>query len=196
MVIHDKGLLKAIKAAARGKGYELGIRTLESGEDYFVLHGEGWTVETLRKYIPREVLALIVQHCGFIPEAGTVHKITKHMGAEAELPDEFWAATVATVAGADAWVNTPNAFAKHTGLVYGGDTTLMKTRGGKLLPVDSTLLDIGSGILGMHSDGNILIFQGNVSMVVIGKAELPANRMDYLTRIGDAIQLSWDEEEE
>lgn len=195
MIINEKGILKQMKEAARGKGYEVGIREVGEGAEFITIHGQGWSVDTTREFMPRSVLALIVQHCGFIPEAGTVYKVTKHMGAESEIPAEFWAASLEATAACEGWMENRDLETKFSGLTYNDETALLVNRAGKMIPVKVDHLSIASAMTRMQSDGNLLVFNGAVSMVFVSRQAMDANRLDYLERIGKAIKLQWDTEE-
>lgn len=65
MIIEEKGLVKAIKAAYRHSGYTV----LNQGGEV-TIYTEGWFVRCLWTKLPRKALAIIVEHMGMIPDDG------------------------------------------------------------------------------------------------------------------------------
>jgi hypothetical protein len=64
MIVNEKGLLKAMKSAAKG-GYKV-----FADEHSVTLFHWNWYVHIKRENLPRSVLALLVEHIGFIPSEG------------------------------------------------------------------------------------------------------------------------------
>lgn len=74
MIIEEKGLVKAIKAAYRHSGYTV----LNQGGEV-TIYTEGWFVRCLWTKLPRKALAIIVEHMGMIPD----DDVAGWMGGEA-----------------------------------------------------------------------------------------------------------------
>ena len=72
MIIEEKGLVKAIKAAYRHSGYTV----LNQGGEV-TIYTEGWFVRCLWTKLPRKALAIIVEHMGMIPELGAPVSVLK-----------------------------------------------------------------------------------------------------------------------
>ena len=72
MIIEEKGLVKAIKAAYRHSGYTV----LNQGGEV-TIYTEGWFVRCLWTKLPRKALAIIVEHMGMIPDDGEAMAIEK-----------------------------------------------------------------------------------------------------------------------
>lgn len=74
MVIDDKALLRAMKAAYGGWGYTVAV----TDRDVWVISTPAWIVRICKQEnVPNEVLALIVLHMGYLPEAETAYRIFK-----------------------------------------------------------------------------------------------------------------------
>lgn len=72
MIIEEKGLVKAIKAAYRHSGYTV----LNQGGEV-TIYTEGWFVRCLWTKLPRKALTIIVEHMGMIPDDGEAMAIEK-----------------------------------------------------------------------------------------------------------------------
>ena len=72
MIIEEKGLVKAVKAAYRHSGYTV----LNQGGEV-TIYTEGWFVRCLWTKLPRKALAIIVEHMGMIPERDMPTSIIK-----------------------------------------------------------------------------------------------------------------------
>lgn len=73
-MIDERGLLAAVRSAWRGGGYEV----VGNGQE-LVLRGQGWLAVLPRGIVPWNVLALLVEHLGEIPE-GAAWKVYKKQG--------------------------------------------------------------------------------------------------------------------
>lgn len=74
MVIEEKALLRAMKAAYSGWGYTVAV----TDHDVWVISTPAWIVRICKQNnVPNEVLALIVLHMGYLPEAETAYRIFK-----------------------------------------------------------------------------------------------------------------------
>ena len=81
MIIEEKGLVKAIKAAYRHSGYTV----LNQGGEV-TIYTEGWFVRCLWTKLPRKALAIIVEHMGMIPDTEPV-SIVKDGEPQLIMPD-------------------------------------------------------------------------------------------------------------
>ena len=77
-MINEKGLLRAMKSAYRGGGYEVAGC---GEENELFINGYSWCVKVPQKQCPRKVLALLVEHVGLIPE-GEAFRVQKLDGAQ------------------------------------------------------------------------------------------------------------------
>lgn len=74
MVIEEKALLRAMKAAYSGWGYTVTV----TDRDVWVISTPAWIARICKQNnVPNEVLALIVLHMGYLPEAETAYRIFK-----------------------------------------------------------------------------------------------------------------------
>lgn len=72
MMIYDKGLLRAMKAAYREEGYDVAMT--ETG---ILIQAEGWGVEIASAVIPNSIKSLIVLHNGAMPRMGSAVHVQK-----------------------------------------------------------------------------------------------------------------------
>ncbi len=77
MVVDEKGLLKAMKAAYKTAGYKVAV-DLENGCDKVILSTDMWTVVIDREELPCKVLGMIAEHLREIPEPGTAFHVKNH----------------------------------------------------------------------------------------------------------------------
>ncbi len=78
MVINEKGLLSAMKAAAGkgGPGYRVaGIEM--NGRAYLLIFTGYWMAAVEKNNAPRKALGLIAEHVGRIPETGEAYRVKK-----------------------------------------------------------------------------------------------------------------------
>jgi hypothetical protein len=73
MVIREKVLIRELKEAYKGGGYV--VITRPGGRMVFLTFG--WTVEIDKEDLPREILALLALHMGYIPEESKAYRIMK-----------------------------------------------------------------------------------------------------------------------
>lgn len=81
MVVNEKGLLKAMKSAAK---YGYHVFAEENG---IVIFTQKWYVRIAAGKVPRSVLALLVEHIGFIPCAGDCMLVSAKEEAQSILRD-------------------------------------------------------------------------------------------------------------
>lgn len=72
MTIYDKGLLRAMKAAYKGEGYEVALT-----EDALLIQTDDWGVTIHPKIAPNSVKSLIVLHYGAMPRMNTAVRVQK-----------------------------------------------------------------------------------------------------------------------
>ena len=82
MLINEAGLVRAMKRAYRGEGYNVVNRG-----GTIAIYTKTWYLEAGRGYIPRKALATIVEHMGEIPEAGNPVLVQKDVEAQAVMPE-------------------------------------------------------------------------------------------------------------
>lgn len=83
MVIDEKGLLSAMKAAFKKQstGYKVAA---DDEEEELILSAPGWTAIIARENTPRKVMGLIVEHLGDLPRDGTAFQV-QDKNAQAEI---------------------------------------------------------------------------------------------------------------
>lgn len=77
MVVNEKGLMRAMKAAYGKEGYKVANKD-DSGREEIVIGAPGWAVIIEKKNMPRKILGLIAEHLGKIPEPGEAFQVAKH----------------------------------------------------------------------------------------------------------------------
>ena len=82
MVINEKALARAMKAAYKGDGYVVGCQ----GDELFV-ESAMWKVVADLKNFPRKALGLIAEHMGQIPTDGMVYQLKKGE-AQTKIPEK------------------------------------------------------------------------------------------------------------
>ena len=112
MVIDEKGLLSAMKAAFKKQstGYKVAAQTTEGVDEELILSAPGWTAIIDRENTPRKVMGLIVEHLGDLPRYGTAFQV-QDKNAQAE---------IFSVAVPSPAMLVPGAQVKRTNLTYNG----------------------------------------------------------------------------
>ena len=131
MIIEEKGLVKAIKAAYRHGGYTV----LNQGGEV-TIYTEGWFVRCLWPKLPRKALAIIVEHMGMIPDDGEAMAIEKD-----DQPQAVMAGIVSDdVAG---WMGGEAAgMASYVPVTFRGYQLFQEVNGRQAYGVDPTALAI------------------------------------------------------
>ena len=73
MVIREKSLVREMKEAYKGGGYNV----ICTHEDTMVILCPSWAVEINNENLPREALSLLALHMGYLPKEGEAYKIMK-----------------------------------------------------------------------------------------------------------------------
>ena len=131
MIIEEKGLVKAIKAAYRHSGYTV----LNQGGEV-TIYTEGWFVRCPWTKLPRKALAIIVEHLGMIPDDGEAMAIEKD-----DQPQAVMAGIVSDdVAG---WMGGEAAsMASYVPVTFRGYQLFQEVNGRQAYGVDPTALAI------------------------------------------------------
>lgn len=131
VIIEEKGLEKAIKAAYRHSGYTV----LNQGGEV-TIYTEGWFVRCLWTKLPRKALAIIVEHMGMIPDDGEAMAIEKD-----DQPQAVMAGIVSDdVAG---WMGGEAAsMASYVPVTFRGYQLFQEVNGRQAYGVDPTALAI------------------------------------------------------
>ena len=131
VIIEEKGLVKAIKAAYRHSGYTV----LNQGGEV-TIYTEGWFVRCLWTKLPRKALAIIVEHMGMIPDDGEAMAIEKD-----DQPQAVMAGIVSDdVAG---WMGGEAAsMASYVPVTFRGYQLFQEVNGRQAYGVDPTALAI------------------------------------------------------
>ena len=182
MVIHEKGLLSAMKEAYKNDGYEIECKET-GGIKEIHIEAPCWYVMCVLKNLPRKVLGLIVEHLGEIPAPGQAFQIKKGQTQ-----------TKIITAGQDSFGGvTPDDFVNparvvKTALVYRYGNIWQQRRGNKVFWINPDLEDIMLINTAVVSPGEkVLTITGTVSTVAIKPSEpqKPEDKrmLDYLAGI-------------
>ena len=83
MLIHEGGLIKALKKEYRAAGY-----TVFNTEEQTIVYAQHkWSIRTDRSIFPRRALAIIVEHMGIIPPVGEPTFIKKDAEPQTVMTD-------------------------------------------------------------------------------------------------------------
>lgn len=159
MVINEKALVKAMKAAYKGDGYVVGCL----GDVLFV-ESAMWKVVADLKNFPRKALGLIAEHMGQIPTDGMVYQLRKGE-AQTKIPEK----------GADFRGISDDEKLEaiyKTMLTYGDGNIWQMAQGGKLLwvmPENEKLMQTNE--MAYAVAGKALRIKGTVSSVTVMATE-------------------------
>ena len=184
MVINDKALVREMKRAYKGGGYNVIIRP--GGRT--VINCFSWAVEIENENLPREVLSVLALHMGCLPEEGETYKIMK--GAkEPTVQKMIFDTAMEPVrrleqAVADATEAVPVAV-KKTMLTFDGWNVWQKTGNNGILLVDPAYEMMLRKLEDVIAAGDAIYKEGAISKAYImrGKAEMYENQLNYLGQI-------------
>lgn len=77
MIVNEKGLIRAMKEAYKGLGYNVAAGDNDSGIENIIIATNFWAVVIEKKNLPRKVLGLIAEHVGDIPKLGEAFQVKK-----------------------------------------------------------------------------------------------------------------------
>lgn len=136
MVINEQGLLRAMKEAYKGAGYQVACKETGDGSEIYIKTGM-WRVMCELKNFPRKALGLLAEHMGTLPEPGQALQVKKK-----ECQTMIFQDAMETFQGitADDCINPANVI--KTDLTYKGSSIWMQPRGKKVYWIDPDLEDI------------------------------------------------------
>lgn len=174
-MINEKGLLRAMKNAYRGGGYEVAGY---GEENTLFISGYGWCVRVPQKQCPRKVLALLVEHVGLIPE-GEAFQVRKGEGAQDILLSVAlgFENRVARLMGDDLPVKI-----RKTAMTWKGWRIWQKVESGIVLAFDSGLAAIGLGDPMARGDFLVWDEAGEVVCVMAGTGVLDLEFRELLEK--------------
>ena len=161
MIINEKGLLRAMKNAAKSGGYKLFM----DGPWELVLFTARWFIRLDAEFLPRKVAALIVEHTGKLPEAGDSMWVTEKEDPQIILEDtmreEIRSRTAGEGLGEALLVPL---FFKGYQLFQTQDRRCWAADPGTLGLLDRARVEKGSAIV---IQGGGILWSGNASEVVV-----------------------------
>lgn len=177
MVINEKALVKAMKAAYKGDGYVVGCQ----GNSLF-LETRMWKVVAELENFPRKALGLIAEHLGQIPTDGMVYQLKKGE-AQTKIPEK----------GADFRGISDDEKMEviyKTRLKYGDGNIWQMEQGGKLLwvmPEDEALMLRTNAYLTCAVAGKALRINGTVSSVTVMATDPLYEEKEIMDKLGKII---------
>ena len=86
MLIHEKGMVAAMKKAAGASGQGLHVAAWkEDGRLWVFLYTNFWCAASAWEKLPRKVKGLLAEYMGELPGAGDAVEITKKNGVQSEV---------------------------------------------------------------------------------------------------------------
>lgn len=176
MVINEKALVKAMKAAYKGDGYVVGCQ----GNSLF-LETRMWKVVADLENFPRKALGLIAEHMGQIPTDGMVYYLRRGE-AQTKIPEK----------GADfrgIAVDEKMDVIYKTRLTFGKGNIWQMEQGGKLLwvmPEDENLM-LRPNAMAYAVAGKALRINGTVSSVTVMATDPLYEEKEILDKLGKII---------
>lgn len=182
VIIEEKGLVKAIKAAYRHSGYTV----LNQGGEV-TIYTEGWFVRCLWTKLPRKALAIIVEHMGMIPDDGEAMAIEKD-----DQPQAVMAGIVSDdVAG---WMGGEAAsMASYVPVTFRGYQLFQEVNGRQAYGVDPTALaiverataEMGTAAI---SGGRALAWSHDGETVMLGAIRKTTWAWDWERTVWEALE--------
>ena len=184
MVIAEKPLVRELKEAYKGGGYNVIVRP--GGRT--VLCCAAWAVEIDNENLPREVLSVLALHMGYLPEEGEAYKIMK--GAKEPTVQKMIFDTAMEPirklenAVADAGAATPVAVRK-TVLTFDGWNVWQKTGNKGIVLVDPAYEMILRKLEEVIAVGDAIYKEGAISKAWImrGTNAMYENQLNYLGQV-------------
>lgn len=176
MVINEKALVKAMKAAYKGDGYVVGCQ----GNSLF-LETRMWKVVADLKIFPRKALGLIAEHMGQIPTDGMVYQLRRGE-AQTKIPEK----------GADFRGISEDEKLEaiyKTRLTYGNGNIWQMEQGGKLLWVmpENEELMLRPNAKAYAVAGTALRINGTVSSVTVMATDPLYEEKEIMDKLGKII---------
>ena len=136
MIINEKGLLKIMKEAHKGPGYNVAAEIDAGNVENIIITTPKLAVVIEKKNLPRKVLGLIAEHVGDIPEPGEAFQVKKKE-PQTEIFDI--ATRILRDIHAD---NKPMKLIKRTDITLGGYQLWQRKDDLRIFKVDPALEDI------------------------------------------------------
>ena len=181
MVIDEKALVREMKEAFKGGGYNVIVRP--GGRTVIMCFS--WAVEIDNENLPREVLSVLALHMGYLPEEGEAYKIMK--GAkEPTVQKMIFDTAIEPVRKLDVQVAQAAAavpvVVRKTLLTFDGWNVWQKTGNGGIVLVDPAYEGLMRKLDDVVFAGDAIYKEGAISRVYVmqglaGKYENQLNRL-------------------
>lgn len=158
MIVNEKGLLRAMKAAYKSGGYKVAVDD-KAGFEEIMIAAPGWTVVIEKKNTPRKVLGLITEHVGDIPKPKQAFQVSKK-----ETQTEIFDVTTQLLEDLAIVRDKEPSRAKPTPLTLNGYPVWQRQKDMKTVRVDPAKEDI------MLAHGRIVWMFDSDQLMVDGKA--------------------------
>ncbi len=182
MVVHDKGLCRAMRKAFKAGGYQVAGIHVEGGGTGIAICTGHWAVQMERKNMPKEILSQIVMHTGTIPEPGEAMFVRKKdvqtmIYAEAIEPINEMVRLVLE--------QTEIPAIKYTGMTWKDLEIWQRPGDGTMELMDPEIIDIGLGLIftGGLWVGDGLYLPGTTSNVFLARAKIDSDETEKLLSI-------------
>lgn len=179
MVVDEKGLTAAMKAAYKEAGYKIAGLTGDKGESIMIAAPD-WCVVIRKAMMPRKMLGLIVEHMGDIPRAGEAYQVQKK-----QVQTEIHGVTTEILEELRDPELEPRQV-KPTGLHWGQCSLYQRMDDLKVVKVDTDTVSIARMVARIDMLGDhVLALTGLASEVYIDIARTPNDevvRMDHLSK--------------
>lgn len=184
MLIHEKGMVAAMKKAAGASGQGLHVAAWTEDERLWVfLYTEFWCAASTWEKLPRKVKGLLAEYMGELPGAGCAVKITKKDGVQSEVRT-FAAGTVMDYRGAMS--SEDKVKAKATQLTESEMYTLWQTAKGEIIPMPQPIEQVELLPAGAYyvPEDNVMFTTDDDSQVFLKPTIPTGQRAENLKHLG------------
>lgn len=185
MVINEKALVRELKEAFKGIGYTVMVMT---GDRWVFAHGENWIAEIEgQDNVPREALALMVLHMGYLPRIQSCSRVYKAEKCTVVQKEVYAVAEADYEKLMERVRDTETEEVRRTSLVYGRRRVWQQIEDKGILLIDpkfESLLD-GPGESVIRRVGESIYLEGEISRVFITRSRGGANEnlLDHLAQV-------------
>lgn len=184
MLIHEKGMVAAMKKAAGASGQGLHVAAWkEDGRLWVFLYTNFWCAASAWEKLPRKVKGLLAEYMGELPGAGDAVEITKKNGVQSEV-HTFAERTIAGYRGAMS--SEDKVKAKATPLTESEMYTLWQTAKGEIIPMPQPIEQVALLPSGAYyvSEGNVMYTIDDDSQIFLKPTVPTGQRAENMKHLG------------
>lgn len=185
MVVNEKALVREMKEAYKGVGYTVMVMP---GDRWVFMHGENWIVEIEgQDNVPREALALMVLHMGYLPRLQSCSRVYKAEKCTVIQKEVYAVAEDDYQKLMERIQDTDREEVRRTSLVYGRRRVWQQIENKGILLIDpkfESLLEVtGDSII--RRVGESVYLEGEISRVFISRSRGGANEslLEHLAQV-------------